>query len=171
MPPRKASNSADQNVSAFDDESAPATAPLEVALPGLQALFYGVWLFAGVLGGLIIRKPGAAVFVEVVAAFVSMVLGSVWAFDTIVSGLAQGLAAELVFLAFFYSNWRLYVAVLAGAAAGLAMGVKDNIVWNAAATAQFQLTYLVCGIISGAIIAGGASRRLEGARRGMDGAL
>ncbi len=139
---------------AWNQLYAPATAPLEAALPGLQALFYGVWLFAGVLGALIIRKPGAAVFVEVVAAFVSMVLGSVWAFDTLVSGLVQGLAAEVVFLAFLYSNWRIYVAVIAGAASGLAMGIKDNIVWNAAATAQFQLTYLVCGIISGAVIAG-----------------
>ena len=132
----------------------PATAPLEAALPGLQALGYGVWLFAGVLGGLIIRKPGAALFVELVAAAVSMVLGSVWAFDTILSGLFQGLAAELVFAAFLYSNWRIYVAVLAGAASGLAMGIKDNIVWNAAATGQFQLTYLISGVISGALIAG-----------------
>jgi energy-coupling factor transport system substrate-specific component len=135
----------------------PATAPLEAALPGAQALLYGVWLFAGVLGGLIIRKPGAALFVEAVAAAVSMVLGSIWAFDTLMSGLFQGFAAEIVFAAFLYSNWRIYVAVIAGAASGLAMGIKDNIVWNAAATAQFQLTYLICGVISGAVIAGAGS--------------
>ena len=41
---------------------------LEPLLPGLQGLLDGPWLFAGVLGALIIRKPGAAVFTEVVAA-------------------------------------------------------------------------------------------------------
>jgi energy-coupling factor transport system permease protein len=40
----------------------PLSAPLQAALPGLQALLGGGWLFAGVLGGLIIRKPGAALY-------------------------------------------------------------------------------------------------------------
>ena len=43
---------------------------LEAVLPGLQGLVNGVWLFAGVLGGIIIRKPGAALFTEIVAAVV-----------------------------------------------------------------------------------------------------
>lgn len=33
--------------------------------PGLGGLAVGIWLLGGVLGGLIIRKPGAAIFVEV----------------------------------------------------------------------------------------------------------
>ena len=36
--------------------------------PGLGGLAVGIWLLGGVLGGLIIRKPGAAIFVEVFAA-------------------------------------------------------------------------------------------------------
>ena len=39
--------------------------------PGLEGLLAGGWLFAGVLGGLVIRKPGAAIFTELVAAVVS----------------------------------------------------------------------------------------------------
>ena len=42
------------------------SALLEPLWPGLQGLLDGPWLFAGVLGALIIRKPGAAVFTEVV---------------------------------------------------------------------------------------------------------
>src|SRR5690606_27281412 len=37
-------------------------------LPGLSGLLAGGWLFAGVLGALITRKPGAALFTELVAA-------------------------------------------------------------------------------------------------------
>ena len=132
----------------------PVTGPIEVALPGAQALLYGVWLFAGVLGGLVIRKPGAALFTELVAATVSALLGNQWGFLTLESGLVQGLGAELVFLAFLYSYWRMPVAMLAGAGAGLALGINDNILWNVGATPTFQLIYLVSAVISGALIAG-----------------
>jgi len=48
-----------------------------IPLPG-RAFMYGVWLVPAVLGGLIIRKPGAAFFTETVAALVSIALGSAW---------------------------------------------------------------------------------------------
>lgn len=130
------------------------TAVLEAALPGVQAIFYGIWLFAGVLGGLIIRKPGAAVFVELVAASVSALLGAQWGYLTLESGLVQGLAAELIFLVFFYRNWRWYVAVLAGAAAGLAMAINDLILWYPGAAAAFATIYTISAVVSGALIAG-----------------
>ena len=72
---------------------------LEAILPGLQGLFNGGWLFAGVLGGIIIRKPGAALFVALVAALLSALVGNQWGPLTLVSGAVQGLGAELVLLA------------------------------------------------------------------------
>ncbi|MCY7411868.1 MAG: ECF transporter S component [Salinibacterium sp.] len=132
----------------------PVTAPLEAALPGLQALLYGVWLIGGVLGGLIIRKPGAALYVSLVAATVSALLGSQWGLLTLESGLVQGLGAELVFLAFSYSNWRPIVAVLAGAASGLALGINDLVLWFPGATPVFAVIYASSAIVSGAVIAG-----------------
>lgn len=132
----------------------PLSAPLEAALPGMQALVYGVWLFAGVLGGLIIRKPGAALFVELVAATVSALLGAQWAFLTLEAGLVQGLGAELIFVIFLYANWRAYVAVLAGAAAGLGMAINDLILWYPGANSLFAVVYAICAIVSGAALAG-----------------
>ena len=55
---------------------------------------------------------------------------------------------------FFYANWRVYVAVLAGAGAGLAMAVTDLLVWYAGADALFATVYTVSGVVSGAVIAG-----------------
>ena len=132
----------------------PASAPLQAALPGLQALVYGVWLIGGVLGGLIIRKPGAALYVSLVAATVSALLGSQWGLLTLESGLVQGLGAELIFLAFRYSNWRPIVAVLAGAASGLALGINDLVLWFPGATLLFAVIYISSAIVSGALIAG-----------------
>jgi energy-coupling factor transport system substrate-specific component len=132
----------------------PLSAPLEAALPGLQALLGGGWLFAGVLGGLIIRKPGAALFTELVAAVVSAIVGTQWAALTLVSGLVQGLGAEIVFALFLYANYRVYVAVLAGMGAGLALAINDLLLWYPGAKVEFAVIYTVCSLISGAVLAG-----------------
>jgi energy-coupling factor transport system substrate-specific component len=133
----------------------PVTKPLELLLPGSQSLFYGLWLVAGVLGGLVIRKPGAAIFTEIVAATVEALLGSQWGgWQTILSGLIQGAGAELVFLIFLYSTWRLWVAMLGGALSGVAMATSDIVNYYLKAGGAFQTAYFICAIISGAVIAG-----------------
>ncbi|MHA6694351.1 ECF transporter S component [Homoserinimonas sp. A520] len=135
--------------------SEPITGPLKALLPGLQALGGGFWLFAGPLTALIIRKPGAALFGELVAACVSVLFGGgSWGVTVLVSGLIQGLGAEVVFLAFRYRVWKVGVAVLAGIGAGVAMAVNDLIAWYAGADTLFTVVYIVAAMISGAIIAG-----------------
>jgi energy-coupling factor transport system substrate-specific component len=131
------------------------TKPLEFALPGSGAIVYAVWLIPAVLGGIVVRKPGAALFTELVAAVLEALLGAQFGgFQTILSGLVQGLGAELVFLAFLYSVWRLWVAMLAGAASGLGMAINDFVNYYAGSSLAFKLVYLVCAIISGIVIAG-----------------
>lgn len=134
-----------------------AYGPLSTALaatPGLTALLGGGWLFAAVLGGLIVRKPGAAIYTELIAATVSALIGSQWGFGTLVSGLLQGLGAELVFALFLYTNWKLFTGVLAGAGAGVMMNINDLIVWYPGVDVGFQATYFICGVLSGAVIGG-----------------
>ena len=133
------------------------SAALKPLLPGLQGLVAGPWLIAGVLGALIIRKPGAALYTELVAAIISALIGNQWGPLTIVSGLVQGLGAELVFLIFAYAVWRLPVAILAGAGAGLACGINDRILWYAGADTTFTIVYIISTTLSGAVIAGAGS--------------
>ena len=135
----------------------PVSAPVQALLPGLQAAPAAVWLIAGVLGGLVIRKPGAAVYTELVAASVSALIGTQWGLLTIEAGIVQGLGAELVFALFLYRNWRLPVALLAGAGAGLAMAVNDLVIWYAGAAPTFAIVYTVSGVVGGAVLAGGLS--------------
>lgn len=127
---------------------------LKPLLPGLQGLLAGPWLIAGVLGGLIIRKPGAALYTETVAAVISALVGNAWGPLTIASGLVQGLGAEIVFLVFLYKVWTLPVALLAGAASGLAGGINDRILWYPGADVPFTAVYITSTTISGAVIAG-----------------
>src|SRR3954468_18664853 len=111
---------------------------LQALLPGVQSLGYGPWLLGGPLAALIIRKPGAALFGELVAAAVSMLLGAPWGLQTLESGLVQGLAAELVFALFLYRVWSWPVAMLSGALAGVAAGVNDWVFYNQAQGPFFQ---------------------------------
>ncbi|MGV0677044.1 MULTISPECIES: ECF transporter S component [Mycolicibacterium] len=134
--------------------SNPISAPLTAALPGLQALLAGGWLFAGVLTALVIRKPGAALYGELVAATVSALVGNQWGVLTLESGLVQGLGAELVFAAFFYRRWGLPVALIAGAVAGLALAINDLILWYPGSANTFALIYTVSAILSGTLVAG-----------------
>jgi len=123
--------------------------------PGLSGLLAGGWLLAGVLGGLIIRKPGAALYTEVVAAVVSMALGTQWAFLTFVWGLVQGAAAELGFAILLYANWRLLGALTSGALAGIAVGLLDtNFSSVAALSFEARVVYFVSAVVSGIVIAG-----------------
>jgi energy-coupling factor transport system substrate-specific component len=131
----------------------PLSAPLALT-PGFVALLGGVWLLAGVLGALIVRKPGAAIYTELIAAAVSALLGSQWGFGALWSGFVQGLGAEIIFAIFLYANWRLFVAVLAGGGAGLFMAINDLVVWYPGVEVSFQVGYTVCGIVSGAVLAG-----------------
>ena len=55
----------------------PVTA-LKIGYAPLMGLFVGPWFLAGVVGGLVVRRPGAALFCEVVAALVSMLPGTEW---------------------------------------------------------------------------------------------
>jgi energy-coupling factor transport system substrate-specific component len=124
-------------------------------LPGLQASLATLWVAAGVLGALVIRKPGAAIFVETVAAAVSALVGTQWGgFLTIEAGIVQGLGAEIIFLLFFYRVWNLPVAMLAGAGAGLAMAINDLVLWYPGSAFGFIAVYTISAIVGGAIVAG-----------------
>jgi energy-coupling factor transport system substrate-specific component len=131
-----------------------ATAPLFVALPAAQAILYGVWLMPAVLVGLIVRRPGAATFGGFVAAAVSVLLGSPYGADALLSGAMQGAGAELAFLVGAYRLWNLPVAVLAGALAGLAATVHDIALYYPDTGVTFWIVYAVATVASGALVAG-----------------
>ena len=48
--------------------------PAFTGFPPAQGFMYGVWLLPGVLGAMIIRKPGAAIYTELVASIISAFL-------------------------------------------------------------------------------------------------
>ncbi|GAA0036964.1 MULTISPECIES: ECF transporter S component [Brevibacterium] len=124
------------------------------AFPPSIGLIAGLWVLAGPLAGAIIRKPGAALLCEVLAALVEGVLGSHFGSTVLLSGFIQGLGAELVFAAFGYRKFTLWVTTLSGLVAAAFMAVSENILYNAEWQLTYQFAYAACAIVSGIVISG-----------------
>jgi energy-coupling factor transport system substrate-specific component len=131
-----------------------AAEPVFLFLPPAQAILYGIWLLPAVLVGLIVRLPGAAFFGGFVAAAVSVLLGSPYGADALVSGAIQGAGAELGFAIGLYRWWNLPFAVLAGALAGAAAAVHDVVLYYPDTGADFWAVYAIATVTSGALVAG-----------------
>jgi energy-coupling factor transport system substrate-specific component len=131
-----------------------ATSPAFMGIPPLQGFMYGVWLLPAVLVPLVIRRPGAALLGEVVAAIASALFGAPWGLLTVVYGLMQGGAAELVFAMGLYQRWGLAISLLAGAAAGAAAVLLDLVVYYPDWATNYQVLYAAMVIPSAAIVAG-----------------
>lgn len=131
-----------------------AVNPAFAVFPPLQGLMYGVWLLPAVLVPMVVRRRGAALFGELLAAVVSALFGAPWGLLTIVYGVMQGGAAELVFALGLYRVWGLPTALLAGAAAGAAAVLLDLVLYYADWASGWQLLYAGLVIPSAALIAG-----------------
>lgn len=134
--------------------TAPATG-LEAVFPPLQGITGAPWLMAGVVGGLVIRRPGSALLCEVVAALVSMLPGTKWGFTTLVSGVLQGLGAEIAFLLLGYAAFGIGAALLAGALSAPLEALYEWQVYWTDWDLAYQLAYAGILTVAGAIVAGG----------------
>lgn len=131
------------------------SAALSAIFSPLTGLVGGPWLLAGVVGGLIVRRPGAALFTELVAASVEALIGSGWGWTTLISGGLQGLGVELVLALFLWRRFGAGVAMLAGIASA-AFEVVGYEWWSYYADYawSWKLVYLATFAVSGAVIAG-----------------
>jgi energy-coupling factor transport system substrate-specific component len=87
-------------------------------LPELGFFLDGFYIIGGVLVGYVLRRPGAALLGEMIAALIELPLTP---FGVVVLwlGFLQGIGVEAVFAATRYRNWSLRVLMLAGMAGAL----------------------------------------------------
>lgn len=129
---------------------------LGLSFPPSAGLLGGPWLIAGVVGGLIIRRPGAALATELVAASVEMLVpgGTQWGLSVLASGFWQGLGVEVILAIFLYKRFGVIVAVLAGALAGAFESVYEWQSYYPDWDFPYRLAHLGFFALSGAVIAG-----------------
>lgn len=133
--------------------------------PPLKDLLYAVWLVPAVLAPLVVRKPGAALFAEMVAAGVSTLIGSQWGPDTLLSGFVQGAAAELVFAFTLYRSWSYPVIAIAAVAAAAGAWIHDWALYYVDASLEVQLVRGLMMAISAIVIVAAGSVLLVRALR------
>ncbi len=140
--------------------------PLFAFAPPLKDLLYAVWLMPAVLAPLIVRKPGAALFAEMVAAGVSTIIGSQWGPDTLLSGFVQGAAAEMVFAFTLYRSWSFPVLAVAAVASAAGAWIHDWVLYYADVSLELQLLRgAMMGISAVVIVAGGSVLLVRSLRR------
>ena len=97
---------------------------LGAILPGLASVFHAFWYFSGPLAVLIIRKPGAAIYVNLVGAAAEMIIGNEFAFSFVfVSAALQGLFSEIPFALTRYRVFNLPISIASGALTALQYGL------------------------------------------------
>jgi energy-coupling factor transport system permease protein len=139
----------------FDTFIYPILATTTAGFPPVGELMLGVWLIPAVVGALVVRRPGAALFTELVAANVELFLGNKWGAAVLLSGLLQGLGVELAMALFRHRRFGLAVAVLGGTlSAVFEIVFYEWYSYVAEYSTAWKAIYLACGMVSGAIIAG-----------------
>jgi energy-coupling factor transport system permease protein len=123
--------------------------------PPAVGLSGGVWFLAATLAALIIRRPGAALLAELLAATVEMLLAGQYGTGTLVSGVLQGLGVELVFAVFLFRRFGLVQAVLAGISAAVVESLAYEFWFYWADWSMgWRWIYLGFFALSGAVVSG-----------------
>lgn len=93
-------------------------------LPGLASVLHPLWYFSGTLAVIILRKPGAAIYVNLVGSAAEMLLGNQFSVGFVFASAAlQGLFAEIPFMVTRYRVYNLPISVVSGALVALEYGV------------------------------------------------
>src|SRR4051794_23080880 len=125
-----------------------------LAVPPVSGLLNGVYLMPGVVAGLLVRKPGAAVFASTLAAAVSILLGSPYGGIIVIYGLVQGIGGELGFLLTRYRTFGWATAILAGITAGLSTAILDITLYYAELGIGIDVAYAPLTVVSSVLLAG-----------------
>ena len=132
----------------------PVTAGPIALYPPLEGMLTGLYVLPAVLGGLVVRKPGAALVTMIVAAVASMLVGNQWGFLTLWYGVLQGLGAELGFALFRYRRWGVGAALVAAFGAAIGEIVLTLPLYYAGVGVDQQAARAGVGIVSAMLVAG-----------------
>lgn len=126
-----------------------------------QAVLEGLWLLGALLVPYIVRRPGSALFGELVASLVEASFNP-FGITVLIAGLIEGLGAEIVFLLTGYRRFTWLVMAVAGGFDALVFFVtwwswRGGMIAFGAGGIVFKqapalvLTYLIVEVLSGAV--------------------
>jgi energy-coupling factor transport system substrate-specific component len=133
-------------------------------LPELGFFLDGFYIIGGVLVGYVLRRPGAALLGEMIAALIELPLTP---FGVVVLwlGFLQGIGVEAVFAATRYRDWSLKVLMIAGMAGAL-VGWFGYDYWMYGYYRQEigrQILLLAIKLVGAAVLGGGLGKLIADA--------
>jgi energy-coupling factor transport system permease protein len=115
----------------------------------------GFWFIVSIIAAAIIRKPGAAIASEMLAALTEILLGSPAGLLLLLAAFVQGAGAEVVFAARGWRDYRLPVLMAAGIGSAVFSFAYTWIMFNYSALAPGLLVAMfVLRCLSGAVLGG-----------------
>lgn len=131
--------------------------PLFTAFPPASGLPVGFFVVPAIVAALIVRKPGAALIAEMLAAVIEMALGSQFGWIALMGGVVKVLSVEGAFLLFRWKKFTYGVALL-GAVMSLILDWLFKIIlvtpeWSA----FWKGSLLVAHMISAPILSAGVA--------------
>ena len=123
-------------------------------LLGYEFIF-GIWFIVSIITAYIIRKPGAALISETIAAAVELLIGNASGPRLLLTGVVQGIGPELVFAATGWKRYSLPILMLAGMGASVTSFIMGYFLsgYNAL-DPSYVSTMLAVRLVSGALLAG-----------------
>ena len=111
---------------------------------GLNYAVAGIWVISAVLVASIVRRPGIALIAALISALVES-LFTHWGLISLMSGLAQGIGAEIIFFIFLYRRWDLPILILASiTSAGLSY-LSDYFIYD---YSKFEMHFIATQFFS-----------------------
>lgn len=126
-------------------------------LPGVASVLHPLWYFSGTLAVIILRKPGAAIYVNLVGSAAEMLLGNQFSVGFVFASAAlQGLFAEIPFMVTRYRVYNLPISVVSGALVALEYGVYLMLFryQGVAFLSARGIVHMVSELVGGVLIAG-----------------
>jgi energy-coupling factor transport system substrate-specific component len=115
----------------------------------------GFWFIASIVAAAIIRKPGAAIATEILAAAIEILLGSPAGIMLLVAAAIQGAGAEVVFAATRWRRYSLPVLMLAGIGSAVFSFAYTWVLFGYGALAPgLLIAMFVLRCLSGALLGG-----------------
>ena len=126
-------------------------------LPGLASVLHPLWYFSGTLAVIILRKPGAAIYVNLVGSAAEMLLGNQFSVGFVFAAAAlQGLFAEIPFMVTRYRVYNLPISMVSGALVAVEYGVYLMLFryQGVAFLSARGIVHMVSELVGGVLIAG-----------------
>jgi energy-coupling factor transport system permease protein len=118
-------------------------------------IIFGIWFIVSIIAAYIIRKPGAAFLSETIAATIEVMIGNAVGPRLIISGMIQGLGAEVVFASTKWKNYTTWVLIAAGMGSSVFSFVWGYFISGFGALSPGYLTAMFfVRLVSGALLAG-----------------